>query len=114
MSRESAAASSARRESEWRDRIVRHAASGLSVKAFCERESVSLWSYYQWRSRFRSQGSKVVTAAATPRSRAPFIELSALRADGEAREADPKLRDGARFEIKLELGGGVVLHLGRF
>jgi hypothetical protein len=56
----------------------------------------------------------VVTAAATPRSRAPFIELSALRADGEAREADPKLLDGARFEIKLELGGGVVLHLVRF
>lgn len=39
----------AERESFWRGVLVRHAASGLSVTAFCRREKLSQPSFYSWR-----------------------------------------------------------------
>lgn len=106
------AISSTRRESEWRERLSRHATSRLSVKAFCERESVSQWAFYQWRSRLRRRDSEVVMAVrAAP---VKFIEVSTPRPRDEAHESVPRVRNGERFEIKLELGEGVVLHLARF
>lgn len=35
----------------WLDRLNRHAASQLTVAEFCEREAVSLPSFYQWKRR---------------------------------------------------------------
>ena len=36
-------------ESRWRKLVSRHASSGLTARAFCERERVSEPSFYSWR-----------------------------------------------------------------
>jgi hypothetical protein len=66
------------RESQWRARIQRHAASGQSVAAFCRSESVSDASFYLWRARFRARDDarqQVHSASAVPDS---FIDLGSL------------------------------------
>lgn len=81
----------------WQALLARHAASGLSVAAFCARERVSAASFYQWRSRLRR-----APASASPADNpgGAFLDLGALGSSG-------------RFELRIELGGGVVLHLVR-
>lgn len=39
------------REHTWRQRLQRHATSGLSIAAFCAREAVSASSFHAWRRR---------------------------------------------------------------
>ena len=114
MSKQSAVLSSAQRESEWRDRLARQAASRLSVKAFCQSESISTWAFYHWRSRLDKRGQRVVARNADRLAPTPFIDVSAVCAAEGSRGSDLALRRGAGFEIKLELGDGVVLHLARF
>jgi hypothetical protein len=108
MNRQARLLSLARRESQWRDRMKRQAASGLSVKAFCQRESISSWAFYQWRARLAKPGEQTQRSSAL----APFIDLSAVDSAAASHVAS-RLRNAERFEIKLELGGGVVLYLAR-
>jgi hypothetical protein len=54
MGTQSSKARTEQRESQWRDRMRRHAASGQSVAEFCRHESVSDASFYLWRARFRA------------------------------------------------------------
>jgi putative transposase len=84
-----------RDEQTWRDLVERQGQSGLSVQEFCRREGVKAWSLYRWRSRLRARG-QATTAPATP-----FIDLGALESGHE------------RCEVRIELGGGVVLHVVR-
>ncbi len=95
-----------RRSAEtWRELVARQAHSGLSVQAFCARERLSAWTFYGWRSRLRKRPA-VTEAAVVSRSTdaepvAGFIDLGALRASS------------SRCEIRLDLGGGVVLQVVR-
>lgn len=97
-----------RSESGWRELVDRQEQSGLTVAQFCEREGIKSASLYGWRSRLR-EGPKdaTVTEVAPKKAKhreAPssgFIDLGAL---GSSR---------SRFEIRLELGQGVLLHLVR-
>lgn len=73
---------------------------GLTVQEFCRREGLSASSFNRWRAARRA-GTATVTAAATPRSSAAFVDIGAV---GCSRE---------RFELRLELGDGVVLQLAR-
>jgi hypothetical protein len=78
----------------WREMVARFISSGLSAEAFSERERVSLASLQRWReqlSRDKSEGA---------RSQG-FVDLGSLRAPN------------SRFEIRLELGDGVLLMLSR-
>ena len=90
----------------WRAMLARFADGGLSVRAFCERESVSTASFYRW----RSQLGKVAKAdaaerqLAVPRVQAGFVDLGPLIAPPSA---------PARFELRLDLGGGLLLQLLR-
>lgn len=88
----------------WRGLVARQARSGLTVQAFCRQERLNAWTFYGWRSRLR-EGAAV--SQDTPASRsthaasaAPFIDLGALTST-------------SRCEIRLDLGGGVVLYLVR-
>lgn len=95
-----------RGEKWWRELVARQAASGLSLREFCRRESLSAWSLYEWRSRLRArkeQQSKPTPVAAAAQSQAPgtFIDIGALEGGR------------ARCEIRLDLGGGVVLEVVR-
>ena len=96
-----------RSESAWREIVARQAQSGLAVREFCEREGIKAASLYGWRVRLREdtheQGVRP-NPAKTERAEKPsgeFIDLGAL---GAGR---------SRFEVRLELGGGVLLHLVR-
>lgn len=90
-----------RSRQQWRALIERFGASGLSVQAFCRRESISDVSFYRWRKALGAQGvgGAVVVQGTSP----GFVSLGTVNAR--------PLRE--RLELKLDLGEGVVLHLVR-
>ena len=98
-----------RSESTWRELVERHEQSGLTVAQFCEREGIKSASLYGWRCRLREGLEGKPTAVSAPkrakRSKevepSGFIDLGSLGLMG------------SRFEIRLELGHGVALHLVR-
>ena len=57
----------------WSERLRRYANSGLTVAAFCERERVSVPSFYYWRRKLRGLGGTAgVTNGRVPKAaRAP-------------------------------------------
>jgi putative transposase len=90
---------------EWREIVERHERSGLTVRQFCEAEGLNASSLYGWRSRLREDRQDSVLAEPLPKKRGPdrsegFIDLGPLGT-------------GSRFEVRLDLGGGVLLHLVR-
>jgi Transposase len=96
-----------RSESAWREIVARQEHSGLTVTEFCEREGLKAASLYGWRGRLR-QGAAGEKVSPTVSSRAhaekgseEFIDLGAI---GASR---------GRFEVRLDLGGGVLLQLVR-
>lgn len=97
----------------WREVMRRFGEAGTTVSAFCAREGLSTSSFYRWRERLGSSGG---AAGAAPRragrselavrpSAAGFIELGHLAA--------PSREAGADLELRLDLGGGVVLQIVR-
>ena len=87
----------------WGELIEQQKGSGLSVPAFCRREGISAWTLYGWRSRLRSGQSRRPKSGAVPaEDPTSFIDLGALRAPATE-----------RWEIRLDLGGGIVLHVAR-
>lgn len=90
----------------WREMLERFSDSGLSVPAFCERESISEGSFYRWRA-ILQRGSAhkrqqpMVTAKPTSNAAAPFVDLGTLTPGS------------SRVELRVDLGGGVLLQLVR-
>ena len=109
-----AAEAAASRESVWRDRLARHGASGHSVEAFCRGEGVSAWSLYRWRKLLgATQRPSVALVKKTP---APFVDLGSIPASQVRGELAPGRTNGdvaSGIEIRIDLGGGVVLTIGR-
>ena len=114
-----------RRSAEgWRALLAQQAVSGLTIGAFCRKVSVSTASFYRWRELLQKHGDSGMAAAVTdrvpavtalagtaPRRTPEFVDLGALED-----LAPPARRDNAalpRTELRLELGGGLVLHLVR-
>lgn len=90
----------------WRGLLAKFGESGLSVRAFCRQEGISTSSFNWWRSRFN--GRNQALPAATPIAATPageFVDLGTLRATAASQSE--------RFELRLDLGGGVILHLVR-
>jgi len=89
----------------WRGLVAKFADSGLTARAFCAQEGVSIWSFNRWRSRLAGVDAVASSAKrnhATPA--APFVDLGTLNAPRAKSE---------RFELRLDLGAGVTLHLVR-
>ena len=83
------------KERWWRDRLKRHAASGLSVREFCGREKLAESAFYAWRRIVAERDGEVMT-----RQRAStFVPLSVI---------EPSSRETA---IEIELAGGRKLRL---
>jgi putative transposase len=90
-----------RNETQWRTLLSRFSDSGLSVSVFCRREAVSTASFYRWRSLLEQHdGGGGLPIESQP----AFVDLGALR--GESAR-------GALVELRLDLGGGLTLHLVR-
>lgn len=83
----------------WLSVIERHAESGLSVKAFCQREAIAYGSFVRWRSRLKA------TRASTANE---FIELSAEPQPLSA-SIHEKAAEGCMLE--LQVGASVTLRI---
>ena len=82
-----------RTATEWREILSRYRQSGLSVEAFCARESLSKSSFRRWRERL---------AARDPASKAAaFVELA----------TSAPLADSSPWTVELELPVGIVLRV---
>jgi transposase-like protein len=84
--------------------LARFAESGLSVEAFCRRESISPSSFYRWRSLQRDPVPRELALPRVPSSSGDtgtFVSLGSLQTAS------------ASFELRLDLGGGVFLQLVR-
>jgi putative transposase len=107
------APAAAKTESVWRDRLTRHATSGLSVEAFCRNEGVSAWSLYRWRKLLGAgEQSAGAIKAKTP---APFVDLGAIPASQirDAFDVGHAHGSAAGIELRIDLGGGLVLTIAR-
>ena len=94
-----------RNDTQWRALLSRFSTSGLSVAAFCEREAVSTASFYRWRGLIgRHDGGETV---AVP-SKSAFVDLGTLGTPPSA-----PISFAAALDLRLDLGGGVTLHLVR-
>ena len=92
-----------RNAQRWGELVKQQRASGLSVPAFCRREGINAWTLYGWRSRLRSRQPRRPEGRPAPaKEGSSFIDLGALSAPATE-----------RWEIRLDLGGGIVLHLVR-
>lgn len=95
-------------EEQWRQRLARFAASGQSIKQFCETESVSVWSFYHWRKKLAAS----VDAQASP----GFIDAGMMPAKHATPATSPVAHvatPAAALEVRLDLGHGIVLHIVR-
>lgn len=91
-----------RSESTWRELFARQAASGISVQEFCRSEGINPGVFRRWRSTLSGSGkSEKVPARAVTKGVAPFIDLGAVEAGR------------SRFEVRLELGAGMILSIAR-
>ncbi|MBP7657727.1 MAG: hypothetical protein KA742_14410 [Pseudoxanthomonas sp.] len=97
-------------EKGWREVLRRFDAEGATVGEFCRREGLSQSSLHRWRARLGAVASG--NADERKKSREPrkvatsaFVELGALGAS--------TVSVGPGLELKLDLGGGLTLHLVR-
>lgn len=110
MNKQASAATKAQRESAWRDRLARFAASGKTAEAFCRDEAVSTASFYGWRARLRARDGDSVPA---PGSAAPFIDLGTIADVSSAASRLSSTARAAGVEVRIDLGGGVTLTIAR-
>lgn len=96
-----------RNQSDWRELVERQSQSGLTIAEFCRQQGITAASLYVWRSRL--SGAKPTQLTTSPARKndveaegsGAFIDLGSL---GTHR---------SRFEVRLDLGHGVLLHLVR-
>lgn len=93
------------KERAWRERLRRYVESGLSVRAFCRRESLTEASFYAWR-RTLAERDAAATAAGSRTKQPAFLPI--LVQGGERRMPAGLLPSAT---ITLELAGGRALHL---
>ena len=91
----------------WRETLARFAESGLSVRAFCVREGISDSSLNRWRQRLHDSAARRPAAKQGAMvARGGFVDLGTLSTPAGASKSE-------RIELRLDLGGGLMLHLVR-
>ena len=78
---------------EWQQLVEGWQNSGLSQKAWCQREGIALSTFCRWRERLSKDAM----------SEADFVELS----------VPAPVSTHSSWQVELELGSGVVLRLAR-
>ena len=107
---------SARKETIWSERVARQSASGKTIAVYCREEGIGNSTLSAWRKRLG-----VVGAAPGPKPAAvaaPFLDVGRVKAarwhQHSASPVDNASEpSSAGIELRLELGGGVVLHIAR-
>jgi len=90
-----------RSEATWRELFARQAGSGLSVQEFCRGEGINPGVFRRWRSVLNQAKVEDRKSGTTAKTIAPFIDIGTVDAG----------RSG--FEVRLDLGAGVVLSIAR-
>lgn len=114
MSRATKAAGGRQRDPRFQEQQRRFERSGKTATAFCKDEGVSLSTFYQRRARVKKQGQARATGVA--KRTATFIDAGALvvaPAASAMMRSDSARESDARVEVRIDLGGGVVLHVSR-
>jgi hypothetical protein len=106
------------RRTQWRARLGRFARDGGSVAQFCAAEAVSKWAFYYWRRRLAAPALPRTAVLAKPRvlsaGAAGFIEVGAGRLGAsQPRAVMAQPLASAGVELRIELGGGVVVQVMR-
>lgn len=91
-----------RSQNEWQSLLAKFGGSGMSVEAFCQREAISATSFYRWRSRLSHGGDGGAIEGGETAS--AFVDLGTLSCESAPR---------AQFDLRVELGNGLVLRLMR-
>ena len=94
----------ARKYAQWQQRLARFDGGDMPVKEFCQAEAVSQASFHRWRKQLRDAG------AVSPQA-ARFIDVGVLPSPASAAAATQDAE--SQFEVRLELGPGLVLHIVR-
>ena len=112
-----AARSGSDKATEWQARLNRFTSADQTISAFCVAESVSEACFYKWRTKL--QATKVRQPAASRPRPARFIDagltpLSSAKRASEVenfhRTTDPA---NGSVELRIDLGGGLVLQIAR-
>ena len=101
-------------EQTWRAVLERYDGAAMTVQAFCLREGLTRSSFTRWRARLRN-GPKRMPASAPAKVGAPapkpsFVDLGPLGATTPAAAEHAGL---GLLDLRIELGGGLSLHLVR-
>ena len=88
----------------WRELLAKFGRSGLSARAFCSQEGINASTFNWWRSRLNHRSRALPSARPMSAAAGAFVDLGTLSAPSAA---------GERLELRLDLGGGVILHLVR-
>jgi putative transposase len=97
-------------EQGWREMLGRFDAQGARVGEFCRLEGVSQSSLHRWRARLASAPAIDAAVQRKP-SRKPQVAAGGFVDLGALAESDVDM--GPRLDLKLDLGGGLTLHLVR-
>ena len=100
----------------WRELLKRFEGADTTVGEFCAREGVCVSSFYRWRSQLGAPAARAgavapvrpmraANAMAVEPTHTSFIDLGSLG-------SSPQSSVGA-LELRLDLGGGVVLQIVR-
>lgn len=84
--------------------------SGLPVAVFCEREGISAASVYRWRG-LLAGSRRMVPAVSSSSQKTQFVDLGLVDAVGAM--SAQIAGGGTRTQIRLDLGGGLVVQRGR-
>ena len=99
-------------EQAWQAVLERFDAAALTVEAFCHREGLTKSCFYRWRDRLQTRSKrKPARTVAKSAALAPgpsFVDLGLLGAAAPRAAADH-----AGLDLRIELGGGLSLHLVR-
>ena len=96
-------------EPAWREVLQRFDGARMTVEDFCRAEGLCRSSFTRWRRRLRTPAeaaAPVVAKASKQETPTAFVDLGMLGSGGGAAPL-PAL------DLRIELGGGVVLHLVR-
>lgn len=87
----------------WRTLVTRSAGSGLALAAYCAREGISAASFYRWRALLSGTAASngVAHGPSVVVSEPDFVDLGTLTPAS------------SRLELRLDLGGGVILQIAR-